>query len=150
MSPDQPNTQPTEAPWPAGANASNEDPGRPVRPHRSGGGMPASEADDQASRLQEAVKVIDSHRKPSLGRIVLFTFPTPFNSNWTQPDGQGEQVPAIITAVWSDTMVNLTVFVDGEAAAVAHTSIGLKTEQNQKNINDGEPNASFWEWPPRV
>lgn len=89
-------------------------------------------------------------QRPTIGRIVLFTFATPFNSIWTKPDGQSVQVPAIVTAVWGDTCVNLTVFIDGEDAAKAETSVNLKTEQNQKNIDSGDPNGSFWEWPART
>lgn len=93
---------------------------------------------------------MSDEQKPTLGRIVLFTFATPFDSDWSGRDGQGAQVPAIITAVWSDTCVNLTVFVDGYLGVLAQSTIVLKTEQNQKNINYDEPNAAFWEWPTRV
>ncbi len=40
--------------------------------------------------------------KPSIGRIVHFVI-----------DREGNHVAAIITAVWSDTCVNLRLFLDG-------------------------------------
>lgn len=122
-----------------------EDEGRPVRPHRSGGGSPGA-----AAGMGIVAEPTAKPQKPSLGRIVLFTFPRPFNSNWSEHGGQGEQVPAIITAVWSDICVNLTVFVDGKQAAIPVTSVCLKTDQNEKNAINSNLVGSFWEWPPRV
>ncbi len=70
--------------------------------------------------------------RPTVGRIVLFG---PFKSN--------EQLehPAIITRVWSDTLVNLVVFPDA-AAPVIRLSVALLAADDQ--------NGHYWRWPDRV
>mgnify|MGYP000853843108 CR=1 FL=1 len=60
---------------------------------------------------------------PTKGRIVMFRF----GSKEVPLSGSFEH-PAIITRVWSDTMVNLLVFVDN-AAPMAVTSIELHAEE---------------------
>jgi len=77
-------------------------------------------------------------QKPSLGRIVQYS----------QPAGEARHNderthPAIITHVWSDTCVNLTVFFDN-AAPEPRTSVCLRTDDADHN-----PNA-YWEWPAKV
>lgn len=81
--------------------------------------------------------------KATIGRIVLFTFPLPHNRSWYDDEGQSAQVPAIITRVWSDTMVNLTIFVDGKKGVKVRTSVPLK---NPRIAESG----FFFEWPERV
>ena len=72
--------------------------------------------------------------KPSLGRIVLFRS---LDSNGTK------EHPALITRVWSDTCVNLTVFPDyGEPV--------YKTSVNQNESLEGSNQNLAWRWPPRV
>lgn len=61
-------------------------------------------------------------KKPTLGRIVLF-YDTVSAS------------PAIITNVFSDECVNLTVFNDGDTPTSRHTSVSLGTSPGQ------------WGWP---
>lgn len=80
--------------------------------------------------------------KPSLGRIVLYTFPKGVDHEFTKQAGQSSQVPAIVVGVWSDTCVNLRVFTDGSQPLPCITSVSLKGEHS----GDG----NFWEWPPRV
>lgn len=54
---------------------------------------------------------------PTVGRIVLFKSTDPANV------GNGaNEVPAIVTRVWSDTCINCTVFRDA-ASPVAVTSV---------------------------
>jgi hypothetical protein len=73
-------------------------------------------------------------QKPSIGRIVLFR---------THASNGALEHPAIITRVWSDTCVNLSVFPDfGEPQP--------RTSVNQNESLDG-PNQDYaWRWPPRV
>lgn len=63
---------------------------------------------------------------PTIGRIVHYTF-------------RGEIIPAIITHVWSQVSVNLTVFPDGSLHRAhqpeQHTSVRF-------GIEEGE-----WHWP---
>ena len=69
--------------------------------------------------------------KPSIGRIVLFHG---FDSNGSK------EHPAIITRVWTDTCVNLSVFAD-------YGGLTLKSSA----IQDEEMKQDFgWRWPPRV
>jgi hypothetical protein len=53
-------------------------------------------------------------QKPSLGRIVLFR---------SEPANGVNEHPAIITRVWSDTCVNLTVFLDAGAPFIATSAM---------------------------
>lgn len=70
--------------------------------------------------------------KPSLGRIVIH--------RGISSNGATEH-PAMITRVWSDTCVNLTVFPDF-GAPVLRTSQTLLTDPAQPQEG--------WFWPPRV
>jgi hypothetical protein len=72
--------------------------------------------------------------KPSLGRIVLFR---------SHDSNGASEHPAMITRVWSDTTVNLTVFPDN-SLPFAITSVGLNEDMKQ-----GEQHRA-WRWPPRV
>lgn len=69
--------------------------------------------------------------KPSPGRIVLF--------HGVVSNGAREH-PAIVTRVWSDTCVNLTVFPDYMGPQL-YTSVN-QDESNSQDIG--------WRWPPRV
>lgn len=64
-------------------------------------------------------------QKPSIGRIVHYR------------DEQGTTCAAIITTVWTDTCVNLTVFPNG-APPVCRSSMLLGDGHGQ------------WSWPPRI
>ncbi len=73
---------------------------------------------------------------PTIGRIVLFKS--------TDPDEMGngaEEVPAIITRVWSDKCVNLQVMRDNEHP-IAVTSCVLEDDQGGC--------SQTWRWPPRA
>ena len=72
--------------------------------------------------------------KPSLGRIVLFRS---LDSNGTK------EHPALVTRVWSDTCVNLTVFPD-------YGDVITKTSINQNESLEGPNQELAWRWPPRV
>lgn len=75
-------------------------------------------------------------QKPSLGGIV-FTFLAPEENNGA------DVAPAIITRVWSDDMVNITVFPDAGYGPIRKTSVKLVESQ------PGEPGPACW-WPPRA
>lgn len=82
-----------------------------------------------------------SGQTPSVGRIVLVPM---------DPRGNNGQhyAPAIITRVWSDTMVNLRVFADSSDAPIWRTSAAL-AEDTGAHV-EGEPVANTWAWPTRV
>ncbi len=71
--------------------------------------------------------------KPSIGRIVLF--------RGEKSNGANEH-PAIVTRVWSDTCVNLTVFLDNGAPFV------VTSATQDEDVESGSLRA--WRWPPRV
>lgn len=87
--------------------------------------------------------------KPSIGRIVHFVQEKP--TVW-QKEGEPKilvHLPAIITAAWSDTCVNLQVFTDGTNSDDANissvkwiTSVSLDENEN--------PSARTWHWPERI
>jgi hypothetical protein len=75
---------------------------------------------------------------PSIGRIVIFQ-----QSELEAPVNGSREHPAIITRVWSDQMVNLTVLFDSSGAA-PRGSIYLES-------SDSRPaQGPSWHWPPRV
>lgn len=83
--------------------------------------------------MSDGPKAIIPQPVPSIGRIVLF-----------HASLKGEEpLPAIITKVWSDQVVNLEVF--GAPAgtkwpsSVVHESASWRKEDEQ-----------YWSWPPRV
>lgn len=62
--------------------------------------------------------------KPSIGRIVHYNY-------------NDRIYPAVITTVWNDTCVNLTIFTE-DTVAMVKTSVVLGTGADQ------------WSWPERV
>lgn len=70
--------------------------------------------------------------KPSLGRIVLV-----HGTDLPGPDR--EEHPAIITKVWSDICVNVTVFQDYDIVKVKSS---VMWDGDLKEVNG-------WRWPPR-
>jgi hypothetical protein len=71
-----------------------------------------------------------SEQKPSIGRIVIYKLPD------AEPERNGtREHPAIITRVWTDDCVNLTVFFDA-------THSEPRTSQQRS--------AGRWDWPVRV
>lgn len=67
--------------------------------------------------------------KPSIGRIVIFI---------GKESNSSFEHPAIITRVWSDDCVNLTVFLDNTAPMVF------------TSITQNEGAQYRWKWPERV
>lgn len=87
-------------------------------------------------------------QKPSIGRIVLM----PVDALGVSANG-ADVLPAIITRVWSDTMVNVQVFLDS-GPVVAKTSARLYDTANEAAAgarSDERPYAELrCYWPPRV
>ena len=72
--------------------------------------------------------------KPTIGRIVHYK-----NTETEKGFQQGaDTVPALITRVFSDTCVNLTIFQDAAELTRRQTSVMLGTE------------PGTWAWPERV
>jgi hypothetical protein len=67
--------------------------------------------------------------KPTLGRIVRFVAWSPV----------GEHQAAMITKVWSDTCVNVTVF----------PPVGFPYVASSVTFNADGTSANTWHWPPR-
>ena len=76
--------------------------------------------------------------KPSLGRIVLVPV-EPVTNNGS------DVAVGIITRVWSDTMVNLRVFLDTESASRSMPSVHL-----YPTAEDAAGDTRSCYWPPRV
>lgn len=82
--------------------------------------------------------------KPSIGRIVLVTGPAA-SSNGT------DIAPAVITRVWSDTMINVTVLPDAGAPFPATSVKLVEDEATAADINaQAEHPQNVAYWPPRV
>lgn len=86
---------------------------------------------------------------PSVGRIVL----VPVDA-LRVPSNGAEVLPAIITRVWSDTMVNLHVFVDAVSGTLAKTSVKLYDTPEAAEVGAANDDRVYAElrcfWPPRV
>lgn len=87
--------------------------------------------------------------KPTIGRIVHFVQFKPVAFG----DKQFVHLPAIVTAVWGDTCVNLQVFTDGFNSEpelgenLSPTAIKWVTSVT---LDEGaSPAARTWHWPER-
>ncbi|WP_428668090.1 hypothetical protein [Runella sp.] len=82
-------------------------------------------------------------QKPSLGRIVFFH---PGNSVDKQLPNGMEAAPAIITQVFSDTMVNLSLFL----ASPGGEPVRQEWSVSHKDAEYLIEGSHYWDWPPRV
>ncbi len=73
--------------------------------------------------------------EPTIGRIVHYHAPEAEASNGTQ------LFAAMVTRVWSETCVNLTVYPDG-GNAYFRTSVEIQGRHQGADRS--------WSWPPRV
>lgn len=78
-------------------------------------------------------------QKPSVGRIVHYTFFDRYGNPATRP--------AIVTRVWNDHTVNLQVFTDGEDD---HEEAASGVWRRSSVTHNQSPCAGFWSWPPRT
>ena len=75
--------------------------------------------------------------KPTVGRVVLFKA---HNSELT---GGNNEVPALVTHVWSDTCINVMVMRDGhEATPIGVTSVSMTDDFAASG------QACAWRWMP--
>lgn len=74
--------------------------------------------------------------KPSIGRIVIHRM--------RRPSGYRADYPAMITAVHSETCVNLTVFVDYGPPELCNSQTCIPDPSSADAPEHG------WFWPPRV
>lgn len=75
--------------------------------------------------------------KPSIGRIVHYVVNV----------GNARPVAAIITAVWTDTCVNLRLFQDGSNTDPQTFSEWVTS----RSLDESEtPAQGTWHWPPKV
>ena len=81
---------------------------------------------------------------PTIGRIVHFVQKKPSG----YPEGQMVHVPAIITAVWSDTCVNLQVFTDGTNSDEPNMN-PVKWVTSATFDESENPQPRTWHWPER-
>ena len=76
--------------------------------------------------------------KPTIGRIVHYVL-----------DLEKNPVAAIITAVWSDTCVNLRLFYDGYG--LAPQTHGWAEWVTSRTLDESEkPAVGTWHWLPKV
>ncbi len=85
--------------------------------------------------------------KPTIGRIVHFV--------QRKPAGYGEgtvHLPAIVTAVWGDTCVNLQVFTDGTNSEPSPNSDpqSVKWVTSVSLDESDTPRAYSWHWPEKA
>lgn len=79
--------------------------------------------------------------KPTIGRIVHYV--------QKRPAGYGESLihlPAIITAVWSESCVNVQVFTDGSNSEEQNMA-PIKWITSVSLDNTDEPQPRTWHWP---
>jgi hypothetical protein len=88
----------------------------------------------------------ETQQKPSIGRIVHFVQDNPPRY------GEGTvHLPAVITAVWSDTCVNLQVFTDGSNSEIDGTNFQHAKWVTSATLDGSDsPHPGTWHWPEKV
>jgi hypothetical protein len=87
---------------------------------------------ESAARAAVA-QALNPSQRPTIGRIVLVNLPAGGDARTF--------APGIITRVWSDTAINVSVFRDGDAHVSPYTS--LVYDEHGHTLHS-------WSWPPRV
>lgn len=88
--------------------------------------------------------------KPTIGRIVHFVQEKP--AQYQPKDGPKLLVhlPAIITAVWGETCVNLQVFTDGGNSEIDGTNFRSVKWITSVSVDPTDnPQPRTWHWPER-
>ncbi len=89
--------------------------------------------------------------KPSIGRIVHYVQEKPPQYQPTDGPKQFVHLPAIVTAVWGDTCVNLMVFTDGSNSEVDGTNFRCCKWVTSATLDEAEtPQPRTWHWPEKV
>lgn len=70
--------------------------------------------------------------KPTVGRVIWF-YPDAGFSPANTPSGNGDPLPALITRVWNDTMINIGGF-DANGVPFSRTSVTLKSPDSLAEI----------------
>lgn len=78
--------------------------------------------------------------QPSIGRVVLVAADPAMNNG-------ADVAPAVITRVWSDTVINVRVLLDSENPPQWRTSL---THTDTLDGLDDAVRRARWMWPPRV
>lgn len=82
-------------------------------------------------------------QKPSIGRTVIYRL----NESEVATNGGSTVAPAVITRVWTDTLVNLRILFD--SSEVGHrTSVPISDLGEDENEGHAKPFS--WYWPARV
>lgn len=85
--------------------------------------------------------------KPTIGRIVHFVQEKPASYQPKEGPRNMVHLPAIITAVWGDTCVNLQVFTDGTNSDESNMSpVKWITSAT---LDETATNPRSWHWPER-
>lgn len=84
------------------------------------------------------------HQKPSLGGIVLVNAAALGIDN-----NGGDQAPAVITRVWSDTLVNLRILADSGETPWKTSVLLFQTPEEYAEARDAGKTYGCY-WPPRV
>lgn len=85
--------------------------------------------------------------KPTIGRIVHFVQEKPANCQPKDGPRQLVHLPAIITAVWGDTCVNLQVFTDGTNSDEMNMAPIKWVTSSTLDETASQPRT--WHWPER-
>lgn len=88
--------------------------------------------------------------KPTIGRIVHFVQEKPASYQPKEGPKVLVHLPAIITAVWGDTCVNLHVFTDGSNSEEDANNYPRTKWVTSVTLDASEtPHARSWHWPER-
>ncbi|MEV4858937.1 hypothetical protein [Streptomyces ossamyceticus] len=104
------------------------------------GWIPKTEAARIAQDHPTAPKGTAPMPQPSIGRIVHVAADPSMNNG-------ADIAPAVITRVWSDTVVNVRVLLDGDSAPQWRTSL---THTDTLDDVADDVRLSRWTWPPRT
>ena len=86
--------------------------------------------------------------KPTIGRIVHYVQEKPALYRLQDGPKQMVHLPAIITAVWGDTCVNLQVFTDGTNSEDMNMSPVKWVTSSTLDASEN-PQPRTWHWPER-